>query len=182
MMLGKKDGLNYLDISADGFWRSFYAILVSLPPLFASWVLFAATLTAGKEDFGLRFAIVSRSAFVDISAWIFPIIIIGIIAPYISIRRQYAPYIIATNWGSALLHWCLAPITLLQLFYPDSPPLLTIIAVMFFMLAIILGYQLTHVALQKSRQFSIIFYGSLVLGSLIFIELLRQLVGISFID
>ncbi len=182
MMLGKKDGLTYLDISADGFWRSFYAIVIALPPLLASWVLFAANLTAGKEDFGLRFAIVSRTAFVDISAWLVPIIIIGIIAPYIGIRREYAAYIIATNWGAALLQWCFAPITLLQLFYPSNSSFLTILTALFIMIAVILGYQLTYIALQKSRQFSILFYASVFLGSLIFLELLQQLAGIGFID
>lgn len=181
LMLGKKDGLDYLDISADGFWQSFYAIIAALPPLLASWVLFAANVTHGREDFGLRFAIVSRVAFVDISAWIMPIIIIGIIAPYIGLRRQYAAYVIATNWGAALLHWCLAPLTMLQLFLPGSISVVTFITAIFFMLAIVLGYQLTHTALQKTRQYSLIFFGALLFASLILIQLLQQLMNLNFI-
>ena len=67
MMLGRRDGLDYLDITAEGFWSSFFAIAVALPPLFASWVAYAADLTAGREEAGIRFAIVLRAAFVDVA-------------------------------------------------------------------------------------------------------------------
>ena len=38
MMMGKPDGLRLLDISADGFWNSFFAIVVALPALIVGWV------------------------------------------------------------------------------------------------------------------------------------------------
>ena len=38
MMLGKPDGLRLLDLSADGFWNSFFAIVGALPALIAGWV------------------------------------------------------------------------------------------------------------------------------------------------
>ena len=38
MMMGKPDGLRLLDLSADGFWNSFFAIIVALPALFVGWV------------------------------------------------------------------------------------------------------------------------------------------------
>src|SRR5690606_41820067 len=36
MMLGRKEGLDHLDVSAESFWSSFYAIAVALPPMFRS--------------------------------------------------------------------------------------------------------------------------------------------------
>ena len=38
MMMGKADGLRLLDLSADGFWNSFFAIVVALPALIVGWV------------------------------------------------------------------------------------------------------------------------------------------------
>ena len=32
MMMGKADGLRLLDLSVDGFWNSFFAIVIALPP------------------------------------------------------------------------------------------------------------------------------------------------------
>ncbi|EEW82240.1 conserved hypothetical protein [Brucella abortus NCTC 8038] len=116
-MLGRKDGLNFLDISAEDFWASFYAIAVALPPLFASWVAYAANLTAGREEAGTRFLIVTRTAVVDIGAWLVPLVIIGLLAKRIGIAKRYATYVIAINWGNALLAWLFTPITLLQLFF-----------------------------------------------------------------
>ncbi|KFJ57305.1 hypothetical protein DK64_3075 [Brucella neotomae 5K33] len=120
MMLGRKDGLNFLDISAEDFWASFYAIAVALPPLFASWVAYAANLTAGREEAGTRFLIVTRTAVVDIGAWLVPLVIIGLLAKRIGIAKRYATYVIAINWGNALLAWLFTPITLLQLFFPAA--------------------------------------------------------------
>ena len=36
LMLGKADGLRLLDLSADGFWNSFFAIIVATPALSTS--------------------------------------------------------------------------------------------------------------------------------------------------
>ena len=33
LMMGKPDGVRALDVSADGFWNSFFAILVAFPAL-----------------------------------------------------------------------------------------------------------------------------------------------------
>ena len=37
MMLGRSDGIGLLDLSADGFWNSFFAMIVALPPLLSSF-------------------------------------------------------------------------------------------------------------------------------------------------
>ena len=41
MMNGRPDGIRLLDITADGFWNSFFAIAVALPAMFAGWVTIA---------------------------------------------------------------------------------------------------------------------------------------------
>jgi hypothetical protein len=55
MMLGKADGLRLLDLSADGFWNSFFAIAIALPPLTVSWVGAANELSQLSADFGSKF-------------------------------------------------------------------------------------------------------------------------------
>ncbi|AAN34200.1 hypothetical protein P053_01595 [Brucella abortus 01-4165] len=180
MMLGRKDGLNFLDISAEDFWASFYAIAVALPPLFASWVAYAANLTAGREEAGTRFLIVTRTAVVDIGAWLVPLVIIGLLAKRIGIAKRYATYVIAINWGNALLAWLFTPITLLQLFFPGRFDVATLFAFVMFGISIVLSYRLTFVALQRPHTYAAPFFACVFIGSLFLTALLQQLLGISF--
>ena len=53
LMLGKPDGMRLLDISVDGFWNSFFAIIVALPALAASWIAVANDITQ-LADMGSR--------------------------------------------------------------------------------------------------------------------------------
>jgi hypothetical protein len=46
LMTGKRDGLKLLDLSADGFWNSFYAIVLALPAMFVGWVSASPTALA----------------------------------------------------------------------------------------------------------------------------------------
>ncbi|APX68886.1 MULTISPECIES: hypothetical protein [unclassified Brucella] len=180
MMLGRKDGLNFLDISAEDFWASFYAIAVALPPLFASWVAYAANLTAGREEAGTRFLIVTRTAVVDIGAWLVPLVIVGLLAKRIGIAKRYATYVIAINWGNALLAWLFTPITLLQLFFPGRFDVATLFAFIMFGISIVLSYRLTFVALQRPHSYTAPFFACMFIGSLFLTALLQQLLGISF--
>ncbi|WP_176036680.1 hypothetical protein [Brucella tritici] len=180
MMLGRKEGLGYLDISAEGFWTSFFAIAIALPPMFANWVSYAADLTAGRDEAGLRFAIVTRAAVVEIAAWIIPLVIIGLLAKRIGIAKRYAAFVIATNWGSALISWIFAPITLLQLFFPGQLDVATLFAIIMFGISIVLGYRLTFVALQRPHAYTAPFFACTVFGSLFLTVLLQNLLGIGF--
>ncbi len=178
MMLGRREGLDYLDVSAEDFWASFYAIAVALPPLFASWVAYAADLTAGREEAGLRLAIVLRAGLVDVIAWVLPLAVLGLIARRIGVATRYAAYVIAVNWGSALLAWVFAPITLLQLFFPEGADVATLFTFVMFGVSVVLDYRLTFVALQRPHAFAAPFFACMFFGSLFVTTLLQQALGI----
>ncbi|MBN9044123.1 MAG: hypothetical protein J0H18_00460 [Rhizobiales bacterium] len=180
MMLGRRSGLDDLDISAEGFWSSFWGIAVALPPLFASWVVFAANLTAGREDAGLRLTLVTRAAVIDLIAWVLPLVVLALVVRRVGIGRRFAPYVIATNWGSALLAWLFAPITLLQLFFPERNDVATLLALVMFCLSVVLSYRLTFVALQRPHTYAAPFFACMFFGSLFITAVLQQLLGIGF--
>ena len=73
MMMGRPDGARLLDISADGFWNSFFAIAIALPALIAGWVTLTNTSSPALLPFGDRLSIMLKLATVDIGAWILPI-------------------------------------------------------------------------------------------------------------
>ncbi|RCS24797.1 hypothetical protein DUT91_04860 [Phyllobacterium salinisoli] len=180
MMRGKPDGLVHLDISAEGFWQSFYAMLVAVPPLFASWVVYAADLARGDDEAGLRFSIVLRTAIVDMTSWVLPIIVIGLLARRIGISRRFAPYVIASNWGTALIAWLFVPATLIRLFFPISDEIMALVSIMLFGLSIVFSYRLTQVALQRPHTFVLPFYAVLFVGSIFITITLQHLLGVDY--
>lgn len=180
MMTGKPDGFAYLDISADGFWRSFYAILVSLPPLLAGWVAYAAELTGGREETAMRLSIVIKAAIVDVTAWILPIFLLGLVVSKIGIAKRFAPYVIASNWGTALLAWAFAPISLWQLFMQERSDTLTFVSLGFMIVIIAMSYRLTRVALQKPTGFALPFYIVMFMLSFFITLTLQELFRINY--
>ncbi|GGA79565.1 hypothetical protein GCM10011491_03500 [Brucella endophytica] len=180
MMRGRPDGLTLLDISAEGFWQSFYAMLVAAPPLFAGWVAYAADLARGDDEAGLRLSIVVRTALVDMISWVVPILVIGLLARRIGISRRFAPYVIASNWGTALIAWLFVPITLVRLFLPVAPEVLALFSVILFGLSIVFSYRLTQVALQRPHTFVLPFYIALFIGSILVTVVLQHLLGIEY--
>ncbi|PYE87577.1 hypothetical protein [Phyllobacterium leguminum] len=180
MMRGRPDGLTLLDISAEGFWQSFYAMLVALPPLFAGWVVYAADLARGDDEAGLRFSIVMRTAMVDLISWVLPILVLGLLARRVGISRRFAPYVIASNWGTALIAWLFVPITLVRLFFPLSSEFMALISIMLLGVSIVFSYRLTQVALQRPHTFALPFYITLFIGSILITVALQHLFGIDY--
>lgn len=102
LMLGRPDGLKLLDLSGDGFWNSFFAIVVSLPALLVSWV--AAARDLPMPDASIP-SIVLRLAVIDLSSWVVPLAGFVLIAPMVGLRDRVVHYVVATNWGSIIMIW-----------------------------------------------------------------------------
>ncbi|WP_246723071.1 MULTISPECIES: hypothetical protein [Aureimonas] len=114
LMQGKRDGLQRLNLSADGFWASFGAIIVSLPPMALSWVEFE-TVERQWPFIGSGVGAYAAHALADVTAWILPLLILIMAARHIGLRRKIGPIVIALNWSGALLAWALVPLWLLML-------------------------------------------------------------------
>lgn len=114
LMQGKRDGLQRLNLSADGFWASFSAIIVSLPPMALSWVEFE-TVERQWPFVGSGVGAYAAHALADVTAWVLPLLILIMAARHIGLRRKIGPIVIALNWSGALLAWALVPLWLLML-------------------------------------------------------------------
>lgn len=181
LMTGHSDGLNELDTSADGFWRSFNALLVALPALLIGWVNFAADVSSGSEDAALRLSVVLRMAFIDMTAWLLPLVLIAALSRKIGIERRFSTYVVASNWGTALIAWLFAPLSLINLLIPSLAAILTLAGIALFLFTLLLSYQLTKLALQRPHGFALPFYLVLFFGSLMVTLFLQHLLGISAI-
>src|SRR5690606_10155805 len=102
LMLGKADGMRLLDLSADGFWNSFFAIVVASPAMIVSWVGIANEI-GDPDAFAGRAGMVVKLAAIDIGTWVLPLAGLALIAPYAGIGGRFVHYVVASNWASAIV-------------------------------------------------------------------------------
>lgn len=162
MMMGRADGLKLLDLSADGFWNSFFAILVALPPMTVAWVGVTNGI-AGMDTFGTRLSLLIRLFIADIGAWVVPLALLAVAARPAGILDRFVHYVVATNWASALFAWIMLPPALLRLFVPQAEELTTFLSLLLFVATLVFFWRLTVVALSKGAALgSAVFFGMLV--------------------
>lgn len=167
MMTGRKDGLHLLDLSVDGFWNSFFAIIVAFPPLLVSWAPLAADLAGAGSGLSLRIAIVARLAVIDLAAWTVPIALLAAIAGFAGIRDRFVHYVVATNWGAALLSWIMLPVSLIRLVFPQAVEAAAFFSIILFIASLVFSWRLTNAALEKGPMTASFVFVSMLAVSII---------------
>jgi hypothetical protein len=177
LMTGKPDGLLLLDISADGFWNSFFAIVIALPALFVSWIGVANEI-ADEPLAGGRLSILLRLAAIDLSAWILPLVALAVAAPLAGIGARFVHYVVASNWGSALIIWLMLPAALLRLISPSSSDLAALLSIGLFGLSMVLTWRLTNVVIGRGPTIGTAVFAGMFIASLAVLFLLQAALGI----
>lgn len=104
LFLDRPDAMRYFNVSIDGFWRSFTAIIFVMP---------AYALFAGVEHVEILSEPVVDPAFSEkafvfnklatlVLDWIMLPILLAVLAGPLGVSRSYAAYVVARNWGIAL--------------------------------------------------------------------------------
>ncbi len=176
---GDPSALDDMDVSTDGFWRSFQAIIVALPATFFTWVIFGQDLIA-EGVVASVFSLVGRQAVIDIILWLLPIIILAIAMPQLGLGKNYTGLIIARNWLSAIVAYLVAAIALLYMVAPEEAN--GFIALLFLatiMVSIWMFLRVTIAALPQSRgiAYAIVIIEIVVIFTLA--DLLTGLFGLS---
>lgn len=176
LMMGKPDGVRALDVSADGFWNSFSAILVAVPAMGVGWVGLALDLSElGRGD---RFSILLRLAVIDVVAWILPLLVLGLVARPAGILDRYPHFVVATNWASALIAWLMLPVAILDILNPGPSELNDAVSLVVFLGALVLTWRLTNAVLGKGAAVaSAVFVGMVAFG-IFLIVFLQGLFGL----
>jgi hypothetical protein len=182
MMMGKPDGIRLLDISADGFWNSFFAIAVALPALIAGWVSIANAVAPSHVAFGVRLSVMLRLATVDIGAWVLPLVAFAVVVRPAGLADRFAHYVISTNWGSALIVWMMLPPTLLRMFFPAADEIASAISIFLFIMSLVLTWRLTNSALGKGAGIATAVFGAMFVVSLVVLYLLQFLLGLGSLE
>jgi hypothetical protein len=177
LMAGKKDGLRFLDISADGFWTSFFAIVIALPAMTVGWVTLANELAFQGDGIGSRLSIVLRLATIDVLAWIVPLAAFALLAKPAGIAHRFVHFVVASNWGSAIYVWLMLPPSLIRLFRPDAGEGVTAFSLGLFLFSMVLSWRLTNTVLDKGAAFATGVFTAMFLVSLFVLFTLQGIFG-----
>jgi hypothetical protein len=178
MMMGKADGIRLLDLSADGFWNSFFAIIIALPALALGWISVADDLMVNLVGVS-KPGVIARLAIVDLGTWILPLVGLALAAKPVGIADRFVHYVVASNWGSAILLWLMLPAALLRLIAPGARDFAALITLLFYGLTLVLAWRLTNAAIGRGAALATAVFGGMFVASLVVLYLLQHLVGLT---
>lgn len=143
---GDEAALDEMDISSDGFWRSFAAIIWAMPALFFAWVFDARDLMiSGVELTMVR--IVIYSAIIEMVLWFLPILLLAFVLKPFGLAQRYSHLIIARNWLSVPIVYAYVVIILLGILLGNTLPIV-LAAFVFLLVAIWIQMRITRISLQ----------------------------------
>jgi hypothetical protein len=181
LMFGKTDGLRLLDLSADGFWNSFFAIVVAAPAMIVGWVEVANEI--GDPDLFLgRLGVLVRLAVIDLGAWVLPLAGLALLAPYVGIGGSFVRYVVASNWSSAIIAWIMLPSVLVRLVLPAGNGVVWLVSLALFLLSMVMTWRMTNAAIGKGAVVGTAVFGGMFLGSLCVLLALQALLGITVME
>lgn len=179
LMTGRADGLRLLDLSADGFWDSFMAIPVALPALAIGWLMSANGLA--DPDTG-RLSIVLKLAVVDLAVWIAPLVVFVVAAPQLGLADRVSQFVVAYNWGEALLSWLALPVVLVVMSFDLDQQINDAVMLLLFIVLTVFGWRLVVTALGKGMGVGSGVYAGLFVVSLVVLVTLERWTGIFPVD
>lgn len=141
-----------LDTDTDGFYRSFWSVLLTLPAVVIS---FNATLrlrdgipSLAAQDLGMPVGVlVGLQLLTTLLGWAGAVILLGLLARGMKADRQVSPLIVGYNWSEMLIQWLMAACLLLVSFGPE---LLVFLVIGAFIFTVYLRWGVLRRALQAN--------------------------------
>ena len=178
LLLGKADGLRLLDLSVDGFWNSFFSIVVALPAMALGWAASADQLAA---DIGAisRTGVVLRLAVRDLGMWLLPLLGFALVARTAGLGDRFVAYVVATNWSSVILTWMAVPIVLVTLLLPVSDDFVVLLAYLYYGVTFALAWRLTNAVIGRGAAVATAVFAAMLVASLVVFFALQGMLGLS---
>ncbi|MEO8669040.1 MAG: hypothetical protein ABI399_11025 [Bauldia sp.] len=104
LFLNRADAMRRFDVSVEGCWRSFQAILLIIP-IYALTVIVEErrllTDAVAEPDFFGSWFVIGRGVALAVDWVAFPILL-ALAAPVLGVARSYPAYVVARNWAAVL--------------------------------------------------------------------------------
>lgn len=178
MMMGHADGLRAMDLTIDGFWNSFFAIVLALPALAPGWMVAADRLAEYDGNPGERFSLVVRFAVVDLGSWLLPLLVLALVARQARIADRFVHYVVATNWASAIIIWIMLAPQILRMIWPEAEDPVTLVALVLFALTLFLLWRVTNISIGKGPAMGVAVFSGMFAASLVVLFTLQPLLGL----
>jgi hypothetical protein len=178
IMQGRRAGLEMMDVSSEGVWRSFQAVLVALPMLWATWISALrdiepnSTLTPGS--------IMLRLAFADAAAWLLPIALFALIARPAKLTHRAAHFVVTNNWSSVIFIAATALTVPFDVLGPDIDSLAALVSAAVLLISLVMYFRMLHVTLDAPYEVSIPVYAVMIFASLFGIYALYGALGLTY--
>lgn len=180
LMQGRADAVRQLDVSADGFWNSFFAIVVSLPPLFAVWTSEAIDIAPAPGALGDRLGIVLRLGIIEIVIWVASVLPLAYVIYRMGRHDRVAPFVVSNNWASALLNWAILPFILLVSLVPSLADVGTVLLLAAVIATLVFAWRLNNAVLDMGLIVPTVMIVAMVGIALAVDYALRNLLGLPF--
>lgn len=150
ILLGRPEGLNRLDTSLEGFWRSFGIVIIVAPIAFLTLVGEEPPADPNAVVLPLTAArILSYGVTLLIDWFAFPLVF-ALLAPSFGLGSRYVPFIVARNWASIIISAIIAIVHVLRIFELLPTTVLPYALLVVLAIAIRLSYVLVRTTLSVS--------------------------------
>ncbi len=149
VMNGRAEGLRKLDLTIDGFWRSFGAVVLILPVALIAMASERVVLpAAGGDAVALTGGYVVLRLIAVIIDWLAFPAILALFARPMGIATRFVPYIVARNWAAVLVSFMFAVPHLFHALGLLPTGMLSFALLILFGIAVWFSYVVVRTALQ----------------------------------
>ncbi|PND22402.1 hypothetical protein CN934_05665 [Ensifer sp. MMN_5] len=179
LIQGNHEGYRWLDISESGLWRSFTAILWTLPALavgWASWRLYYLSVMPTGTTVGIGFF--GKLLAVDLVSWLLPIVLIAVLSRPLGFSVLVVPVIVTTNWLQVPLTYAMAVPAALLLVIPGSAGMAALLWLLLLVASSALLFRLLRTVTAKQNLLAAAFAAIFLLSPLMIMQFLQRLLGL----
>lgn len=176
----RPQGFALLDVSREGFFRSFGAFLWCWPAQTFLWTMIWRDVPEirpeGLLDYLWFFAI---TGFCDIAAWIIPVLLMIPAARIFGFGKRFSTLIVATNWfGLVAVYVAFIPGTV-RLFVPIPVEVSQLLALVFYGIVIGLFYRVAKMCLGNDAMLGALVTMITLISGLFISETAYRLLGLT---
>ena len=173
------EGYRYLDFSDQGVKRSFWALGLSLPFLFVTWMWARGIyLTTPPIPPDPGFILVFRLFMIDMATWFTPLLLLIGFSILTRLESFFAATVVTTNWLSLPLTVIAAGIALLEILFPQGTGFWAFLWLLQFVASFVGLYFLMSTIYKGETLIAVAVTGIMVVPGILMAQSLQSFLGI----
>lgn len=172
LTLKRPEGVRLLDVSPDGFWRSFGAFAWAWPVQCFLWTgMWRAAPETRPEDAGGLLGFFITSTGFDVVAWVLPAVLLLVVTQLFGLADKFSRLVVINNWFGLLSAYIGFFPAALRYLAPVSDGLSAIISLAVYVVVIGLYYRVIRIALGGEALIAIFITALMVISGLTISEI-----------